>query len=132
MRRAMRTTSRRNRPPSRRSSSATPSPARAPSDRSMAETALPDEAAAFLRQSLGGDWSVEPLAGDASVRRYFRIRLSDGSTRMLAWYPPEVVPQLRRFLDAYAAVKPHAYVPTITHQNECAALQEDVGDRSLF
>lgn len=98
----------------------------------MSETALPEEATAFLRESIGEQWSVEPLAGDASVRRYFRIRLSDGTSRMLAWYPPEVVPQLGRFLDAYAAVKPHAYVPTVTHQNERAALQEDVGDRTLF
>ena len=49
---------------------------------------------------------------------------------MLAWYPKEMEPQLRRYLDAYAAVKPHAYVPTVTHQSGSAALQQDVGERS--
>ena len=46
----------------------------------MTQPALPDEAAAFLREAVGDHWSVEPLPGDASVRRYFRIRLPDGST----------------------------------------------------
>ena len=98
----------------------------------MAETALPVEAAAFLAEWVGGEWSAEALPGDASFRRYFRITLPDGTTRMLAWYPEEVRPQLRRFLDAYTSVKPHAYVPTITHQSHCAALQEDVGDTTLY
>ena len=98
----------------------------------MAETALHEEAAAFLRKCVAGEWTAEALPGDASFRRYFRITLPDGSTRMLAWYPVEVRSQLRRFLDAYDSVKPHAYVPTITNQSECAALQEDVGDRTLY
>ena len=98
----------------------------------MAETALPAEAAAFLRDSVAGEWTAQALPGDASFRRYFRIALADGTTRMLAWYPSDVRTQLRRFLDAYASVKPHAYVPTVTHQSECAALQEDVGDRTLY
>ena len=98
----------------------------------MTGRTLPEEAAAFLRESLGAEWTVAPLAGDASVRRYFRISLADGTTRMLVWYPDDVQPQLRRFLDAYASVKPHAYVPTVTHQSAFAALQEDVGDRTLY
>lgn len=98
----------------------------------MTETALPEEAAAFLRECVGEGWTAHALPGDASFRRYFRITLPDGTTRMLAWYPSDVQPQLRRFLDAYASVKPHAYVPTITHQSHCAALQEDVGDRTLY
>lgn len=98
----------------------------------MTETALPEEAAAFLREAVAGEWTAEALPGDASFRRYFRIKLPDGTTRMLAWYPAEVQPQLRRFLDAYTSVKPHAYVPTVTHQSACAALQEDVGDRTLY
>jgi aminoglycoside/choline kinase family phosphotransferase len=98
----------------------------------MTESNLPDEAAAFLTESVAGEWSVSPLPGDASFRRYFRVQLADGTTKMLAWYPAEMEPQLRRFLDAYAAVKPHAYVPTVTHQSHFAALQEDVGDRTLY
>ena len=98
----------------------------------MSESAIPEEAAAFLRESMGSAWSAAPLPGDASVRRYFRVTLADGSTRMLAWYPAELRPQLRRYLDAYTSVKPHAYVPAVTHQSGCAALQEDVGDRTLY
>src|SRR5439155_23447408 len=98
----------------------------------MPQPVLPEEAAAFLRECVAGEWRAEPLAGDASVRRYFRVALEDGSTQILAWYPTEVQPQLRRYLDAYAAVKPHAYVPTVMHQSLSAALQQDVGDRTLY
>ena len=98
----------------------------------MADSPLPEEAAAFLRESVGKEWTAAPLPGDASFRRYYRVTLADGTTRMLAWYPSEVQPQLRRYLDAYSSVKPHAYVPTVTHKSGCAALQEDVGDRTLY
>ena len=98
----------------------------------MTEPALPDEAAAFLRKSVGDAWSVEPLAGDASVRRYFRVRLPDGSTRMLAYYPREVRPQLLQFLDAYRAVQPHGRVPQVLEHSDAAVLQVDVGDQTLF
>jgi aminoglycoside/choline kinase family phosphotransferase len=98
----------------------------------MSETALPAEAAALLREWIGEQWTAEALPGDASFRRYYRIRLADGTTRMLAWYPVDVQPQLRRFLDAYSSVKPTAYVPTVTHQSDSLALQEDVGDRTLY
>ena len=98
----------------------------------MADTALPADAAALLRDWIGEQWTAEALPGDASFRRYFRVTLADGTTRMLVWYPLDVQPQLRRFLDAYSSVKPTAYVPTITHQSDCAALQEDVGDLTLY
>jgi len=95
-------------------------------------SSLPDEAADFLRQHLGDSWTTAPLAGDASVRAYYRVSLSDGSTLMLAWYPAEVRPQLRRFLDAYEAVSPFCRVPEVLHHGEAASLQQDVGDRTLF
>lgn len=98
----------------------------------MTETTLPEEAAAFLRESVAGEWTASPLPGDASFRRYFRVACADGTTKMLAWYPTEMEPQLRRYLEAYAAVKPHAYVPTLLNQSHFAALQEDVGDRTLY
>ena len=98
----------------------------------MTDTSLPEEAAAFLRDSVAGEWTASPLPGDASFRRYFRVSCADGTTKMLAWYPTEMEPQLRRYLDAYAAVKPHAYVPTLLSQSHFAALQEDVGDRTLY
>jgi N-acetylmuramate 1-kinase len=98
----------------------------------MPEHALPPEAAAFLRETEGDDWTVEPLAGDASVRAYYRIRRADGSTLMLTYYPHEVRAQLGRFLRAYEAVAPHGRVPQVLRSCETTVLQADVGDRTLF
>jgi len=95
-------------------------------------TALPDEAAAFLRGSIGEEWSVQPLAGDASVRAYFRIVRPGGATYMLAYYPPELRAQLHRFLSAYNAVSAHGRIPGVLHHSEHTVLQADVGDRTLF
>jgi len=93
---------------------------------------LPDDAAAFLTECVGEGWTARALAGDASVRRYFRVTLADGSTRMLAYYPSEVRAQLATFLDAYRAVSPHGRVPEVLRHSEAAVLQRDVGDRTLF
>ncbi|MEK6374427.1 MAG: phosphotransferase [Acidobacteriota bacterium] len=93
---------------------------------------LPDDAAAFLTECVGDGWTARALFGDASVRRYFRVTLPDGSTRMLAYYPVEVRPQLRTFLDAYNAVVPHGRIPEVLHYSDAAVLQSDVGDRTLF
>jgi len=98
----------------------------------MDPAALPDEASAFLREFLGDAWTVEPLPGDASVRRYFRIRLPDATTRMLAYYPREVRAQLEQFLSAYRAVQPHGPVPEVLRHSDAAVLQTDVGDQTLF
>jgi N-acetylmuramate 1-kinase len=96
------------------------------------EAVLPPDAAAFLREHLGDDWSARALAGDASVRAYYRISKPDGSTYMLAYYPEEVRSQLLRFLDAYKAVSPHGRLPEVLYHGEAAALQQDVGDRTLY
>ncbi|HVE73078.1 MAG TPA: phosphotransferase [Thermoanaerobaculia bacterium] len=93
---------------------------------------VPAEAASWLDQWLGGGWSARPLAGDASVRAYFRVTAADGRTFMLAWYPEEVRPQLLRYLDATAAVAPHVPVPEVVQSCDAAVLQHDVGDRTLF
>src|SRR5438552_12603313 len=98
----------------------------------MIDRVLPEEAARFLREFVGDEWTVEPLPGDASVRRYFRIRLPDGSTRMLAYYPSEVRSQLRQFLDAYQAVVQHGRVPEVLRHSEAVVLQRDVGSKTLF
>jgi len=98
----------------------------------MDPAALPDEASAFLREFLGDAWIVEPLPGDASVRRYFRIRLPDSTTHMLAYYPREVRQQLEQFLSAYRSVQPHGRVPEVLRHSESAVLQADVGDQTLF
>jgi len=96
------------------------------------ETPLPDDAAAFLTECVGEGWTARPLFGDASVRRYFRVTLADGTTQMLAYYPAEVRPQLRTFLDAYRAVAPCGRIPEVLHSSEMAVLQRDVGDRTIF
>ena len=98
----------------------------------MPNLILPDEASRFLREHLGTDWTIEPLPGDASVRRYFRVRRPDGSSVMLAYYPEEVRGQLDRALKTYAAVRPHAPVPAVSHYSSYAVLQDDVGDQTLF
>jgi aminoglycoside/choline kinase family phosphotransferase len=97
----------------------------------MSSSTVPAEAAAVLREWLGEDWAVEPLAGDASVRAYYRVRRG-GESYMLAYYPAEVREQLRRFVDAYRLVSPHGQVPEVVRSSECAILQRDVGDRTLY
>jgi len=92
----------------------------------------PEDAAKFLTDCVGEGWAAQPLLGDASTRQYFRVRLPGGGTRMLAFYTPELRPQLRRFLDAYEAVSPHVRVPEVLAHDEACVLQVDVGDRTLF
>ncbi|HUR81577.1 MAG TPA: phosphotransferase [Thermoanaerobaculia bacterium] len=93
---------------------------------------VPGEAASWLDRWLGRGWSARPLAGDASVRAYFRVTAADGRTYMLAWYPEEVRAQLRRYLGATEAVAPHVRVPEVLHACDVAVLQHDAGDRTLF
>ena len=93
---------------------------------------LPAEAVGFVREWLGEGWSARPLAGDASVRAYYRVTAPDGKTYILAYYPEEVRGQLRRFLGAYEAVSPHSSIPEVLQHCDIAVLQHDVGDRTLF
>jgi N-acetylmuramate 1-kinase len=93
---------------------------------------VPAEAAPYLDQWLGPGWSARPLAGDASVRAYYRITGPDGRTHMLTWYPEEVRAQLHRYLGATEAVGPHVRVPDVLQHCEMAVLQHDAGDRTLF
>jgi N-acetylmuramate 1-kinase len=93
---------------------------------------LPPEAASYVDQWLGEGWTARPLAGDASVRAYYRITAADGETFILAYYPEEVRGQLARFLGAYQAVSSCGAVPEVLRHCESAVLQRDVGDRTLF
>jgi aminoglycoside/choline kinase family phosphotransferase len=93
---------------------------------------LPEEAARCLREWLGEGWTAHPLAGDASVRAYFRVASPDGKTYILQYYPEEVRGQLRRFLGAYEAVAPHGKLPLVLQHTDMTVLQDDVGDRTLF
>ena len=93
---------------------------------------IPEEAKQYVDEWLGPEWTARPLAGDASVRAYYRITTPGGATYILAYYPSEVRPQLARFLGAYEAVSPHGRVPQVLHSCELAVLQHDVGDRTLY
>jgi aminoglycoside/choline kinase family phosphotransferase len=101
-------------------------------DSSTPVSTLPPEAAHYVDRWLGPGWTAAALAGDASVRAYYRITGADAKTYMLAWYPEEVRAQLGRFLGAYEAVSPHGRVPEVLQSCEAAVLQYDVGDRTLF
>ncbi len=95
-------------------------------------SSLPPEAATWLTNWLGPGWTARPLAGDASVRAYYRVAGPDGRTYMLAYYPEEVRPQLARFLGAYDMLAKHVRIPEVTRHADLAVLQHDVGDRTLF
>ena len=51
-------------------------------------TALPEGLAEFVAAAGWGEAVVEPLPGDASFRRYFRLRRAAGETAMLMHAPP--------------------------------------------
>ena len=93
---------------------------------------LPSPAASSLSEWLGDGWSAQPLAGDASVRAYYRISAADGRTFMLGWYPQEVRHQLQRALGAYRALEGRVPLPPVLRASEAAILQFDAGDRTLF
>ncbi|MFL6248856.1 MAG: phosphotransferase [Thermoanaerobaculia bacterium] len=95
-------------------------------------SSLPEEAATWLTRWLGPGWTARPLAGDASVRAYYRVAGADGRTHMLAYYPEEVRHQLARFLGAYDVLANHVRIPEVTQHTDVAVLQHDVGDRTLF
>lgn len=94
-------------------------------------TTLPHEVTRCLDLWLGSGWSAAPLAGDASIRVYYRVTSPRGSW-IAAWYPEEVRPQLARFLAAYRALVSHARVPQVLEHADSVMLQEDAGDRTLL
>lgn len=95
-------------------------------------SSLPPEAAIYLDRWLGSGWTARPLAGDASVRAYYRVTGPDGRSWILAYYPEEVRPQLRRFLGAYESLRSCGHPPEVVEHCDFAVLQHDVGDRTLF
>lgn len=54
---------------------------------------LPDGVETFLASSGWGTGSIEPLAGDASFRRYFRVRMDDKSAMLMHAPPPNEDPE---------------------------------------
>ena len=51
-------------------------------------SALPEGLAPFVADAGWADAAIDPLPGDASFRRYFRLTRSDGETAMLMHAPP--------------------------------------------
>ena len=51
---------------------------------------LPDGLEAFLAGAGWGGAVIEPLPGDASFRRYFRIRADAGSVMLMDAPPPQM------------------------------------------
>jgi N-acetylmuramate 1-kinase len=49
---------------------------------------IPEDAPRFLAQAGWAGAAIEPLPGDASFRRYFRVRKPDGTPAMLMHAPP--------------------------------------------
>ncbi len=72
---------------------------------------LPDGIDAFLARAGWPGAKIEPLAGDASFRRYFRIRNGDATAMLMDAPPPHEDPQpfLRaaKWLDANGMRAPH-------------------------
>ncbi len=96
------------------------------------DSELPAELSTALQSWLGAGWSAVRLAGDASVRVYYRVTAGDGNVHILSWYPAEVRHDLQRVLAAYRAASKHAYLPKLMEHNDAAMLQQDVGDQTLF
>lgn len=95
-------------------------------------SSIPESAASALRSWLGDGWTASPLAGDASVRAYYRVTAADGTKYVMAWYPEAIRQDMQRYLQAYEAVSRKAYVPKLIHHDEITALQQDVGDQTLY
>ena len=78
---------------------------------------------------------VEPLPGDVSARRYYRLHLEGGGTAVAAVYPTDLAGACRRFLRTGALL---ASVGVRVPGIELAACErsvmivEDLGDRTLF
>lgn len=104
----------------------------------MDETAaasLEQRLASWLARAGRGDATLEPLAGDLSTRRYFRLRSPGGQTRVVACYPEPHSDAQRRFaLAAALLARIPVRVPAIELDDAAAgfALLEDLGDRTLF
>ena len=89
---------------------------------------------AFALAQFGVAARLEPLAGDASDRRYVRAHLADGSTRILMThaqpFDPPYLPWER--MASFLAEREFP-VPVIVsrHPREGILVLEDIGDESL-
>lgn len=90
---------------------------------------LPTGLEAFLAEAGWTGATVEPLPGDASFRRYFRIRRSTGTAMLMYAPPPQEDPEpfvrAARWLDANGLRAPHILAE---RQADGWVLLQDFGD----
>jgi aminoglycoside/choline kinase family phosphotransferase len=96
----------------------------------MAMSELPEGLHPFIENAGWADAAIEPLPGDASFRRYFRLRREDGSTSMLMHAPPPHEDPQPFLLVAQWLTANGMRAPEILAQNprEGWVLTEDFGD----
>ena len=90
---------------------------------------LPEGLAEFLYGGGGGGAKVEPLVGDASFRRYFRVREGERSAMLMDAPPPHEDPG--PFLDVGTWLAEHGHRAPEIHAEDRArglVLIEDFGD----
>lgn len=94
--------------------------------------ALPDGLHAFLARAGWDAATVEPLAGDASFRRYFRLRREDDTAMLMHAPPPEEDPQpflaVARWLSEHDMRAPHILAEDAA---QGFVLTEDFGDERM-
>ncbi|WP_158228913.1 aminoglycoside phosphotransferase family protein [Chitinimonas sp. BJB300] len=86
----------------------------------------------WLQTQLGSNPSLSAPIGDASSRRYFRLLLADGTSRIAMDAPPERN-DLRSFTQIATLLKPVLRVPSILAQDltQGFLLLDDLGDIDL-
>lgn len=92
----------------------------------------PPHARDFLGRLGWGEAAIEPLAGDASFRRYFRVRLVEGSAMLMDAPPPQEDP--RPFLAAAHYLLDNGFrAPRVLAEDAAAGLVllEDFGHRRM-
>jgi aminoglycoside/choline kinase family phosphotransferase len=103
------------------------------------ETRGAEEAAALVREFLeerrtgGGEASVVALSGDASTRRYYRVREA-GTSWVLALYPGPFVPDELTYNTVHALLLSYGLPVPATEAvdgERGIVLQEDLGDLTL-
>lgn len=79
--------------------------------------------------------AIEPLAGDVSVRRYFRVRLANADSAILAWYPDSDRGTCERFRATTGYLETvRVPVPSILDiaSDRSWCLVEDLGEHTLY
>jgi aminoglycoside/choline kinase family phosphotransferase len=98
----------------------------------MASSALDPEALAFVRAAAGADAFTEEIAGDASTRRFYRVRSKDGTSVLMVHGEP-LAPDAPLFTNQRILAEVGAPVPAILAREHRLGLVlvEDFGDRTL-